>query len=360
VVGEAQGVRTSASFEVALANTLPVFKDGDLSIYFNAELGVELVTFSSRDQTLASSITIDNAGASQGASYFLDPFTLPLTAEGFTNWLHFDVFPIGSSVGDSVQAYINQYNVVTTQYTITGIDSELSVLELASLVPSTFSLSFDSGVPNPFGRIRIAQVANYSEFKENLDAWLVQPEQQTLYFRDLARLLNPIVTNANPTVSMVNDANNHLKRLLAVLTEEGASLYGSLHVPTVDATATLEHALASYQAPAQEPVDTLLGTFRQKGADRAIDLLVEGQFSTFFNLNVDGVSYSGALMSGLRDLAREDLPVRKFDRRNAGGERLIGASQDETDFEFSTDDADSPGQPDIPMGPDVASPGENY
>lgn len=360
VVGEAQGVRTSASFEVALANTLPVFKDGDLPIYFNAELGVESVVFSSRDTTLASSITIDNAGASQGGSYFLNPFDLPFTMGGYTNWLRFDVFPTGASIGDNVQTYITQYNVVTIEHTITGIDSELSVLELASLVPSTFSLSFDSGVPNPFGRIRIAQVANYSEFKERLDAWLVQPEQQTLYFRDLARLLNPIVTNANPTVSMVNDANNHLKKLLSVLSLDGSVAFGTLQTPAVTTADTLEFALDSYEAPAQEPVDTLLGTFRQKGADRAIDLLVEGQFSTFFNLNVDGVSYSGALMSGLRDLAREDLPVRKFDRRDAGGEKLIGASQDETDFEFSTDDADSPGQPDIPMGSDVASPGENY
>lgn len=359
VVGEDQLVRVSSSFECALEGSLPVFKDGDLPIYFNASLGSESVTFSSRDTTLASAITIDNAGASLGANYFL-LLSAGVEARGFTNWIHFDTFPVGTSVGDSVQLYINQYNVVATQYTVTGLDLELGVLELASLIESMFSMSFDFGVPNPFGRIRIAQVANYSELKENLDAWLVHPEQQTNYFRDLARLLNPIVTNANPTVSMVNDANNHLKKLLAVLTEEGANLFGSLHVPTVDATATLEHALANYAAPAQEPVDTLLGTFRQKGADRAIDLLIEGQFSTFFNLDVDGVSYSGALMSGLRNLAREDLPVRKFDRREAGGEKLIGASQDETDFEFSADDADSPDQPDIPTGPDVASPGENY
>jgi hypothetical protein len=360
VVGETQGVRTTASFECALEGVLPNPKDGELPIYFNASLGAEDVTFSSRDTTLASQITIDNAGSSTGAEYFLDPFDLPRTTKGNTSWLQFAVFPSGASVGDNVQLYEAQYNLANREIAIVGLESDLRLIELDETVPSTFSLSFDFNVATPFGRIRIAQVANYSELKEGLDAWLARSEQQELYFRDLARFLNPIVTNANPTVSMVNDATNHLKKLLAVLTEEGASLYGSLHVPTVAAADTMEFALASYQAPAVEPVDTLLSTFRQKGADRAIDLLLEGQFSVFFNLDVDGVSYSGALMSGLRDLAREDLPIRKFDRRGAAGEKLISSSPDERDFEFSSDDADSPGQPDAPASPDVASPGENY
>jgi len=360
VVGEDQGVKTTASFELVLERGLTSFKDGDLPIFFNASLGAEDVTFASRDTTLASEVIVDNAGASLGANYFLDPIDVGVPVRGFTNWLHFDTFPTGAVVGDSVQLYEAQYNEVSRTFTITGLEPALGVVALFELIESTFVMSFDFGVPNPFGRIRVVQVANYTQFKEELDAWLAQPEQQTSYFRDLARFLNPIVTNANPTVSMVNDANNHLKKLLAVLTTDGADLFGQLHVPTVVGQDTLEFALANYKAPAQEPVDTLLGTFRQKGADRAIDLLIEGQFSTFFNLDVDGVSYSGTLMSGLRNLAREDLPVRKFNRRSAGGEKLIGSSQDEKDFEFSSDDADSPGQPDIPTGPDVASPGENF
>lgn len=359
VVGEDQGVRTTASFEVVFEGTLPVPKDGDRPIYLVAQLGAEDVTFVSRDFTLASEVIVDNAGASTGADFFLDPIDVGVPIRGFTTFIRFDEFPDGVSVGDAVQLYINQYNVVTVQHVITGVEPGRSLLELATQVDSTFALTFDFGVPNPFGRIRIVQVANYSELKERCDTWLARPEQQELYFRDLARFLNPIVTNANPTVSMVNDANNHLKKLLAVLSESGAAQFGSLHVPTVGATDTLEFALESYQAPAQEPVDTLLATFRQKGADRAIDLLLEGQFSAFFNLGLDNVSYSGALMGGLRDLAREDLPIRKFNRRDTAGEKLIGSMPDATDFEFSSEDADSPNAPDIPAAPDVASPGEN-
>lgn len=360
LVGEDQGVRVSASFELALEGSLPVFKNGEAGLDFTVQFGSEYVTFKSRATTLATAVQVDNAGSSLGANYFLDPVDIGSLRRGFTSYIHFDEFPLGATVGDAVQEYVNQYNVVSASHTITTIDTTLSVLELASLVTSTFSLSFDFGIPNPFGRIRIAQVANYQSLKERLDVWLNQPEQQELYFRDLARFLNPVVTNANPTVAMVNDASNHLKKLLAVLTEDGAATYGSLHVPAVGTSQCLNFALSDYEAPAVEPVDALLSTFRQKGSDRAIDLLLEGQFSTFFNLNVDGVSYSGALMSGLRDLAREDLPIRKFDRRDTAGEKLIGSMPDEKDFEFSSDDADSPNVPDIPAAPDAASPGENF
>lgn len=354
VIGETQGVRTSASFEAVLEGVLPVPNDGDLPLYFTAELGVEHVLFQSRDTTLATKVQVGGLGG----GYFFS--ALPIDNIGTTPWLRFAEFPTGVSIGDIVQLYETQYNVPNRLFVIQSLDSDVQALELDGEVDVDFSLSFDLGVPNPFGRIRIAQVANYSELKERIDAWLARPEQQSLYFSNLARLLNPIVTNANPTVSMVNDATNHLKKLLSVLSEDGSVAFGQLSTPAVTAESTLEFALDEYEAPAVEPVDVLLSTFRQKGADRAIDLLVEGQFSTFFNLDVDGVSYSGTLMKGLRELAREDLPIRKFNRRATGGEKLIGSVPDQTDFEFSSEDADDPNQPDIPASPDVSSPGENY
>lgn len=360
VVGEDQLVKVDASFELVLEGVLPVPKDGDQPVNFVVEFGAEDVTFASRSTALASEVIVDNAGASLGASYFLEPADIGVPVRGFTNYIQFAEFPDGATVGDLVQLYITYYNVVAEEHVIRGLEPQLRVLRLATVVPSTFNLSFSFDIPNPFGRIRSAQVANYNELKERCDAWLARPQQQDLYFRDLARLLNPIFTNANPTASTVNDASNHLKKLLSVLSLEGSESYGTLLTPAVTTSDTLEFALDSYEAPAVEPVDVLLSTFRQKGADRAIDLLLEGQFTTFFNLDVDGVSYSGTLMVGLRSLARVDLPVRKFNRSDTRGEKLIGSQPDQQDFEFSSEDADSPNAPDIPMAPDAASPGENY
>ncbi len=353
VVGEDQGVKTDASFELVLETPLLASSDGGLAYYFTVSLGAENVVFASRNTTLLTSIKIENAGSSLGAEHFLHPSSLGQLILGFTNYIHFSDYPVGAVVGDVVQRYINQYNVVTDQFAIRALEPDLGVLTIDGKVSSNLSLSFDFGIPNPFGRIRIAQVANYVELQERCNTWLSRPQQQNAYFRELARLLNPIVINANPTAVMVNDASNHLKSLLALLSAQYAASFGST---TSD---TLEFALDMYEAPAQEPVDVLLSSFRNKGADRAIDLLLEGQFSAFFNLDVDGVSYSGTLMKNMRDMARQDLPVRKFNRADTRGEKLIGSQPDQQDFEFSSDDADSPNAPDIPMAPDADSPGEN-
>lgn len=354
-IGEDQLVRTTATFELVLERALPINKDGDQPLSFTVEFGAEQVKFLSRNATLSSSIALSGAGA----LYFLNPPNVGVLKRGYTSYIQFTAYPAGASVGDLVQLYIGQYNEVTTEYSIKSLEPSLRLLELNDTVLSTFSLSFDFDIPNPFGRIRIAQVANYAELKERCNTWLARAEQQAQYFRDLARLLNPILTNANPTASMVNDASNQLKKLLSALSLEGSEAYGSLQAPAVTTSDTLEFALDEYSAPAVEPVDVLLASFRNKGADRAIDLLLEGQFSTFFSLGVDGVSYSGALMQTLRDTAREDLPVRKFNRADTRGSKLIGSQPDQQDFEFSTEDADSPNTPDIPMAPDAASPGEN-
>lgn len=359
VVAQAGDSTGDMPFAFILESALPAYKDGADSLPIAVELGQDYVTFKSRSSSVISKVEVSEAPEAPAAINF---FTfIPSSAGGTTPWLHFDVFPKGVSVGDLVLLYETQYNEVSRTFTITQMDQSAQLFKVKPEVEATFAMSFDFDVPDPFGRIRVAQTANYGDLKERLDAWLLQPEQQDSYFRELARLLNPVLTNANPTPAMVNDANNQLKKLLAVLTVAGAQTYGvSVHVPAVGASQSLEFALQSYSAPAQDAVDALIATFRQKGADRAIDLLTEGQFSVFFKLDVSTVSYSGNLLQSLRDLAREDLPVRKYNRADTRGEKLIGSSPEQTDFEYSADDADAPNTPDIPAGVDTLNPGANY
>ena len=63
-----------------------------------------------------------------------------------------------------------------------------------------------------------------------------------------------------------------------------------------------------------EAVDTLLRSFRENGADRAIDLLLDCRFAEFFGLKEAEASYAGELAERMRELAREDLPVSKYGR----------------------------------------------
>lgn len=354
VTRETQGVGTSASFELLLESALPIPKQEAGPLVFTASFGQETVRFRSLLDQVTSSVTVENGSPGSAAELFFTPTSLPATARGTTPYLAFAAFPRTASLGDFIQFYEAQYNVVSREFTITGLEPSLSVVQVEPDIESTLNLAFDLNIPNPFGRIRVAQVADFASFRTRLEAWLARVPQQEPYFRELARLLNPVLVNTNPTASQVNDALNQIRALLGFLTVEGAELMGN------GEENALEFALGNYKALASEPVDTLLNTLRNKGGDRAIDLLTEGQFSVFFGLDMSGVSYSGTLAQSIRDLARIDLPVRRFNRKQAFGETLLGSIPGGKDFEFDSSDADSPDTPEIPTGSDVASPGENF
>lgn len=355
---EPQNVGTTASFELLLDRPLPVPKNGSSPLAFSVSFGQETVRFMSRLERVESAVRVENGSAGTAAALFFT--ALPATARGTTAYLKFATYPKGASIGDLLLLYETQYNVVSRSFFIVGLEPTSGIVELDFEVESTASFSFDFDVPNPFGRIRVAQVADFAAFKAGLDEWLERPEQQEAYFQKLATVLNPLLVNKNPTIAQVNEAQFELKKLLSVLTIEGAGLYGVVQSPDAMPEDTLEFVLSNYTAPAVEPVDTLLSTLRQKSADRGIDLLTEGQFRTFFGLDMDGVSYSGTLTKSLRELARNDLPVRKFNREGVYGEKLIGTVPTGKDFEFDTSDADSPDTPEMLTDTDVLTPGGNY
>jgi hypothetical protein len=356
-VREPLGVGTSAPFEVLLDRSVPVNKTGATPSAFTAQLGYSFVYFKSTKKDVASRITIDNVPGTHGAEIFFSPIELPIEGKGSTQYLQFDSYPKGAALGDLVQLFENQYNLVSRQFQIKATEPSNSLLKIAGVggvgVASDFSITFDQGVPNPFGAIRISQTANYADFKMLLDGWLSNDELTTAYYRELARLMNPVLTNANPTSAAVDDAVNQLKRLLAITSIKGQELYGT------GMQMTIEEALKDYVSPVDASVDTLITTFRNKGADRAIDLLLEGNFSTFFGLDLNTVSYSGALTQAARDVAMNDLVVRKTNRSNALGQQLLGTIPDQPDHEHEFSDADS-AIPDIPGNPDVSGPGDAY
>lgn len=355
VVANNQLVGTTSRLEVLLETPLPVPITTGTSVSFSVELGQEKVRFGSRQQAITSSITVSNPSGQYGAFYFFAAAQLPITRRGTTQYLRFLTdFPTGASLQDIVQFYETAFDTVSRQSTIIGLEQGPRVVKITPGVESTLLMSFESTAMVPFGRIRVAKVADFSAFKGQVDAWLGRTSQQDLWWRGLVSALTPILSNTNPTTAQVNNARNHLLEMLEYLTLAGATQVGGVQA------ATLEYALVNYKVPAEEPVDTLLSTFRNKGADRAIDLLLEGQFSTFFGLNSEGVSYSGTLLAGLRELAREDLPIRKTDRATKMQQKLIGTSGVQADFEFTADNADPGLQPDIPAGADVPTKGTSY
>ena len=340
-VRESQGVGTTCSLEVPVEGALPIPRDGANPVVFNVEFGSEFVSFGSRLQQISSSVRVENQPGTHGAEYFFYISSLPATARGTTPYLQFSLWPTGVEGEDLILIYETDIEVVTRYFTVKDATmANLRVVKISPEIESTASYNFMPNQNPPFALIRVAKVADYVTLKDGLDSWLAAAPQQTQFFRDLARLLNPVLLNANPTSAEVNTAVAQLQELL-------------------DGLDSLNTALLTYSAPVEPSIDALLASFRDKGSDRAIDLLLGGQFSAFFGLDMESTSYAGTLTKSARALSTNDLPMRKTNRTNLIGQTSIGVIPDEKDFEFTSDDADSPATPDIPVGEDTST-GTSY
>lgn len=216
---------------------------------------------------------------------------------------------------------------------ILALEQTSKLIELTSAFPTDLPpYVFTRDTPFPFARIRKQGLNNYELMRAELEAWLETPEAQPAYFTELQRLLNPLSVNLNPTAVEVNGARLELQALDSSLE-------------------ALDGYLAAYTATAVPQIDTLVSTLLEKGGDRAVDILLEGQFSTFFGMDQDDLSYAGTVQKGIKEVMRNDLPQRKDNRlgRFAAEDVSIG-EYEEPDFEYDFSDIDDSPEPDIPAG----------
>jgi hypothetical protein len=182
----------------------------------------------------------------------------------------------------------------------------------------------------PFARIRKLRHNNWSALYDGLDGFNAWAAEQQLYLQELQRLVNPLM-RGNPTLSQVGQARQTLEELELELTD-------------------LDSLLGAYEATQVPQVDALISSFTEKGADRAVDLLLDCRFNEFFALSLAGTSYSGQAMEAMRDMQMNDLPVRKVGRGDLYAEGLVG-SYEEPDAEFDRSDIEEV-NPDFPVGGD--------
>jgi hypothetical protein len=97
-----------------------------------------------------------------------------------------------------------------------------------------------------------------------------------------------------------------------------------------------------------------LNTLKSKGCDRAIDLLMMGRFSEFFGLDIDEMTYIGAMMKAARDVARNDLVVSRFGASRIRRKVLSIVEGNDPDYDHSDSDA-MPSAPDPTSGWDLPS-----
>jgi hypothetical protein len=78
-----------------------------------------------------------------------------------------------------------------------------------------------------------------------------------------------------------------------------------------DLSALLSY-LVAYTVPKERGIDNAIKTMREQGFDRAADLFLGLEISTFFSMDADGVSYSTWLVHQSAKVARNVAPVSKY------------------------------------------------
>jgi len=311
----------STPLDVVLQSNLPVFIPSSTP---TASYGQMHIVFSSLLAEVASSITIDG---NCGPLFFSSP---PGSAVGTSNWFKLPQVPRALQAGDLLQYYSTQYNAPDASYGITTVDSANLLIKLDSPFPNGLNVDFAMNIVPPFGRLRVGKLEDYGSFQAEINTWLANTVNSSTFFSDMNRKINPLLVNDAPTVSQVNDAAQILNQLYGVLSIGGAAATAQ---PT---SGTIEETLTLYSTETQKvpQVDTLIQSFIEKGCDRAVDILVSGQFSAFFGLTIDEASYAGTFQQASRSVAMNDLPIRKFNRSEVTTGRLLGQTQS-PDFEYA-------------------------
>lgn len=298
-----------------LNRILPVFASGPNAVELDVSIGLTYLRFTSPSPTTQSRIQVTSA------------FVTPIDEFGTSPWVLLPSIPRSLQAGDFLLTYSSDYKNADGVYNIDDVDTDLDVIKIDPEMPSNQSWQF-TPQPPPFARLRVGVMNDFNNMKALLDAWLARDTNQDAWFVNFNRLVNPLLVNTNPTATQVGVAKNELLRFYALLLGSEATTLGS------DPSLALDSILDTYTVEHVSPVDTLVKSFAEKGSDRANDILLAGQFQSFFGLTVDGASYSGAFQEATRNVARNDLPIRRINRSETQTSPMTGQTQS-PDYEYT-------------------------
>ena len=234
-------------------------------------------------------------------------FFRSVTQLGTTPWFQLPAIPNGLNSGDIMETYATQYNNPTVSYEIEQVIAGLNVIEISPDIVDGTTWTF-TPQPVPFARLRVGIVNDYTLVQGLMQSWLNGTTQQALYFTNMNAAINPLLTSDNPTVAQVGTATAAVNQLWSFLQGAQATAMNEPAAQAIDTT------LADYDVESVSVIDTLITSYTNQGSDRAVDILLSGDFVTFFGLTMDGSSYSGAMQEATRAVAMNDLPVSKVNR----------------------------------------------
>ena len=259
------------------------------------------------DHVLANGDVIVANGTIGGPVSSTAKFTRPFTQLGTTPWFQLPSIPNGLSSGDLMEVYPTQYNSPSVTYEIEQVITGINVIEISPDIVDGTNWTF-TPQPVPFARLRVGIVNDYTAVQALMQSWLNNAVNQPLYFTNMNGLINPLLTSDNPTVAQVGTATNAVNALWGFLQGAEATALNQSPAQAIDTI------LGEYSVEVVSVVDTMVTSFSNQGCDRAVDILLSGDFATFFGLTMDGASYSGAMQEAARSVAMNDLPVSKVNR----------------------------------------------
>jgi hypothetical protein len=326
----------SIPFEFNLERSLPVNRaQGGLPQYFEVQLGLYKVRFSSTDTTLATKIQINDTPVGIGvpnnsAHILFFSGSAPYSAVGTTKYFLLPENPKNLELEDVLCLFETEPTIASSEHTIKGLQLSLLLVEVDPEIRTTLgTIAMSATTPIPFAKIRFHKKHNFSSMESEVASWLNRSQARMLWFSELYRLTNPLVANKNPTLYALSTAKNYVLGMDAALKD-------------------LYEIFDNYLVEPVTAVDTLINTYQERGATRGLDIILQGRFSDFFGLSMEGMSYSGRMRELIRDVSSKDLPVSSVGRENRMPTEMIEAEVEDLDYNYDFSDVENLDGGDLP------------
>jgi len=144
-----------------------------------------------------------------------------------------------------------------------------------------------------------ADALEHAELSTGLASWISRRKSSSFAndTNELDRVMNRLINNANPSAALKGAATTTVDRFKELL--------------TFTAPPGLSELLTGYVIRIIPRMDNSLKMLIERGFDRGVDTLLNGDITSFFGYDKDDASRSAFLLKAIREIAREDIPLSK-------------------------------------------------
>ena len=307
--------------QVGLSDRVTVSSDTPFKVLGTDQdwlLQSELVQITSKKTDLTTALVIGSGNANTVLGFSAG--TVVGTTTGFravSSGADVDFSRYDVVVGDVVR--VVDSTPVETVHEVLEVSDDGMQLELDP--PLATDLSVQSF------RIYSKAAVDYAAFITAIESWgdLKDASNYRSDISELERVMNPLLSNKNPSLAQINDARNEAAALLALLTNASPS--------------GLSEVLKSFVVTKVPRIDAALKMLKERGLDRAFDTLMDGNVEEFFSMDKDDASTGAFMLKSMRSVVQEDLPQSKLEED--ADDTAFDYASDETDADFDFSDADT-------------------